>query len=90
MRGKATGWAIFLLCLLGLSFAATTRYSKNADLLLICVRLALIVGLSILVVQERWTRSDPGASGRTGAASGSDGILQRFRRWYYDETKHPS
>jgi hypothetical protein len=85
-----TGWAIFLLCLLGLSFAATTPYSKNADLLLICVRLAIVAGLSILVVHERWTRSDPGASGRQDARSEGHGILQRFRRWYYDEPKHPS
>jgi hypothetical protein len=87
MRSKATGWAIFLLCLLVLSFAATSRYSKTADLLLICVRLALVAGLSILVVHERWTYRGASSVGDPGANSRGGSILQRFRRWYYDEQK---
>ena len=89
MRGKAAGWAVFLMCLLVLSFAATTRYSKTADLLLICVRLALVAGLSVLVVRERWTHRESSNSGDLGANAPSGSILQRFRRWYYDEQKHP-
>ena len=90
MRGKAARWAVFLLCLLVLSFAATTRYSQNADLLLICVRLALLVGLSILVVRERWTHRDTsGPSPNPDANSRDEGILHRFRRWYYDEERRP-
>jgi len=49
MRGKVGAWAIFLACLLLLSFAATTHYSKTADLALITLRLALLAVLSILV-----------------------------------------
>ena len=89
MRGKAAGWAVFLLCLLVLSFAATSRYSKTADLLLICVRLTLVASLSVLVVRERWTNRESSDAGDRDANAPSGSILQRFRRWYYDEEKHP-
>ncbi len=91
MRGKTAGWALFLGCLLFLSFAATTPYSKTADLALIFLRLAIVVVLSILVVRERWRYRDdrPQPDTRSRSDAG-DTILQRFRRWYYDEQKHPS
>jgi hypothetical protein len=89
VRGKTAGWTLFLGCLLLLSFAATTRYSKSADLAVISLRLAIVVVLSILVVRERWHHRDdlrPRSSPRPDAGHT---ILQRFRRWYYDEQKHP-
>lgn len=58
MRGKVGAWALFLACLLLLSFAATTHYSKTADLALISLRLALVAVLSILLIRERWRRQD--------------------------------
>ena len=86
MRGKVGAWTVFLLCLLLLSFAATTHYSKTADLALISLRLALLVVLSILVVRERWRHRDDRLHPKSDAG---DTILQRFRRWYYDEPAHP-
>ena len=57
--------------------------------LLICVRLTLLAGLSILLVRERWThRNTSSPSPNPGADSHQNGILQRFRRWYYDEENH--
>lgn len=58
MRGKVGAWALFLACLLLLSFAATTHYSKTADLALISLRLALVAVLSILLIRERWRHQD--------------------------------
>ncbi len=90
MRGKTAGWALFLGCLLLLSFAATTRYSKSADLGLISLRLALVLALSILVVRERCRhRDDPQRRDARSSSDAGDTILQRFRRWYYDEQKNP-
>ena len=81
---------MFLACLLFLSFAATTPYSKTADLALISLRLALVLVLSILVVRERWRHRDDLRKRRNSMPNAGDTILQRFRRWYYDEQKHPS
>ncbi len=90
MRGKVGAWALFLLCLLLLSFAATTPYSKTADLALITLRLVLVVVLSILVVRERWRHRDDRQQPPTDPKSDvGDTILQRFRRWYYDEQTNP-
>jgi nitrogen fixation/metabolism regulation signal transduction histidine kinase len=89
VRGKAAGWALFLGCLLLLSFAATTPYSKTADLALISLSLAIVVVLSILVVRERWRHRDDQQQGDTRSRSDAGNtILQRFRRWYYDEQKY--
>jgi hypothetical protein len=85
MRGKTAGWTLFLGSLLLLSFAATTRYSKTADLALICVRMTLLIALSVLVVREQWKHyrnSDISFSSKTHAPVT---VLQRVRRWYYDE-----
>ena len=56
MRGRLSGWAIFLAVLLLLSFAATPsfKYSRTADLTLITVRFSLVILLSILFVHEKW------------------------------------
>jgi hypothetical protein len=91
VRGKAAGWALFLGCLLLLSFAATTPYSKTADLALISLRLGLVAVLSILVVRERWRyRNDSQERGTNPDSDAGDSILQRFRRWIYDEQEHHS
>ncbi len=91
MRGKMGGWVLFLGCLLLLSFAATTTYSKAADLALISLRLGLVAVLSILVVRERWRHRDgPRQRELHPGSDAGDTILQRFRRWCYDEQKHPS
>ncbi|MGA2687506.1 MAG: hypothetical protein ABSE85_05485 [Candidatus Korobacteraceae bacterium] len=85
MRGKAAGWMLFLGCLVLLSFAATTRYSKTADLALICVRMTLLIALSVLVVRQQWKHyrnSDISFSSKPDAPAT---VLQRVRRWYYDE-----
>jgi hypothetical protein len=80
---------MFLGCLLLLSFAATTPYSKSADLALISVRLAIVVFLSILVVRERWRRRHDLQRRSSPRSDAGDTILRRFRRWYHDEQKDP-
>jgi hypothetical protein len=76
--GKLGGWIVFVATLLVLSFAAMPghqAFSAVADRLLIAVRLSLVLALSVLVVRERLT----------GRAEASGGLLQRCRRWFYDE-----
>ncbi|MGO9520136.1 MAG: hypothetical protein ACLPND_24130 [Candidatus Korobacteraceae bacterium] len=90
MRAKAGGWALFVACLLLISFAATTPYSKTSDLALISLRLALVLVLSILVVRERWRHRDDLRRRSNSMSDTGDTILQRFRRWYYDEQKRPN
>lgn len=86
MRGKTAGWALFLGCLLLLSFAATTTYSKTVDLALISLRFAIVVVLSILVVRERWRHcEDPRQQDTRSSSYAGETFLRRFRRWYYDE-----
>jgi uncharacterized membrane protein len=90
VKQKAGGWALFLGCLLLLSFAATTSYSKTADLALISVRLAIVIILSILLIRERWRHRDDMRQRSENGSGANDSMLQRFRRWYYDEQKHSS
>jgi hypothetical protein len=89
VRGKTAGWTLFLGCLLLLSFAATTPYSKTADVALISLRLTLVAVLSVLVVRERWRHQDDSQKRAHPSSDATGTILQRFRRWYYDEQKHP-
>jgi hypothetical protein len=86
MRGKLSGWAIFLAVLLLLSFAATPtfKHSRAADLSLMAVRFSLVVLLSILFVHEKWKHRD-GADHPQTTPTANDTILQRLRRWYYDD-----
>jgi hypothetical protein len=88
VRGKLSGWIVFLAVLLLLSFAATPgfKYSRAADLSLIAVRFSLVILLSVLVVREKWThRDDPDHPQIQPDKNGT--ILQRLRRWYYDDPK---
>ena len=89
VKGKLSGWAIFLGVLFLLSFAATPsfRYSRTADLTLMGIRFSLVILLSILFVREKWKHRDD--DDHPQAASGTnDTILQRVRRWYYDEERN--
>jgi hypothetical protein len=88
VRGKLSGWAIFLAVLLLLSFAATPsfKYSRAADLSLMAVRFSLVVLLSVLVVREKWRQRD-GSDHPQTTSDANDTVLQRFRRWYYDDRK---
>jgi len=73
-------WIVFVATLLVLSFAAMPnfdRYSIFADRALIAIRLSLVLALSILVLQEKF-------SAACGADRGGS-LLQRMRRWYYDD-----
>ena len=77
-RSKLAGWIVFLAVLLLLSFAAMPgqeNFSVIADRLLVAVRLSLVLALSVLVVRERFSRD----------RHPSEGLLQRCRRWFYDE-----
>jgi len=74
------GWVVFLATLLTLSFAAMPafdRYSVLADRVLVSVRLSLVLALSLLVVRERFSDVE--------RRQGTESILQRCRRWFYDE-----
>ncbi len=92
MRGKAGGWIMFVGCLFLLSFAATSRYSKTADLALISVRVTLLLLLSVLVLRERWQHRQRSQSGEVypNKSDANVTVLQRWRRWFYDEQKSPN
>ncbi len=91
MRSKLSGWAIFLAVLLLLSFAATPafKYSRAADLSLMVVRFSLVILLSILFVHEKWKHRN-GADDPQANSASNETILQRCRRWYYDDQKNPN
>jgi len=87
MKGKAAAWAVFLLCLLLLSLAATP-YSSAADHALMAVRFAIVIVLSVIVVHQRWRhRHDLEGQERQSRSDAAESLLRRCRRWYYDEPK---
>ena len=87
MSRKLGAWLLFLLFLILLSLGFTP-YSQTANYILISVRLVLIAMLSVLFVRERWKyRHDPQETGTHITVDAGDGILRRWRRWYYDESK---
>jgi hypothetical protein len=89
MRKQTAAWAMFAGGILLLSLGATP-YSKTADLALIAVRLSAVLVLSVLIVRERWRARAVGEGKKTaGTGDPGDGILRRFRRWYYDEDSTP-
>lgn len=79
-KGRLRGWILFVACLLLFSLGATS-YHKMADSALIAVRLSLVIVLSVLVVRERWNNRDD----RISPHNPRETILQRLKRWYYDE-----
>ena len=83
-KGRLIGWILFIATLLVLSFGATP-YHKMADTLLITIRLSLVLVLSILVIQERWKHRHDLPGGRNRPNDAGESVLQRARRWYYDE-----
>jgi hypothetical protein len=77
-RSTLAGWIVFLATLLVLSFAAMPghqEFSAVADRTLVAIRLTLVLALSVLIVRERFS----------GRAQASGSLLQRGRRWFYDE-----
>ena len=83
-RSKLGGWIAFLACLLLLSLGASS-YHKLADSTLIAIRLTLVLALSALVVRERWQHLKDLPGGRGRPYDFGETLLQRLRRWYYDE-----
>jgi len=85
MKNRAMAWVVFLLCILLLSLAATP-YSTAADHVLIALRLAIIVVISVLVVHERWKHRHnlEGQESQTRPDM-VESFLRRCRRWYYGE-----
>lgn len=81
MSKRAGAWILFLVFLLLLSLSATS-YSQTANYLLISARVVLLLVLSILIVREKFRKSD--ASQHTDAG---DKFLKSWRRWFYDEKK---
>ena len=79
MRRTVLVWLLFLFCLLLLSLAATP-YSKTADTMLICLRLAVILSASILALHEWWKHRH---GHQPGGLESGETILHRLRRWYY-------
>ena len=84
--GKLGGWILFVSCLLLLSLGAGA-FHKAADLALISIRLSLVIILSILILRERWSHRHDLLSGREKPHNLGENILQRCRRWYYDEDR---
>jgi hypothetical protein len=91
VRSKLSGWAIFLAVLLLLSFAATPafKYSRTADLSLMAVRFSLVILLSVLFVHEKWKHRND-ADHPQAPSTSNDTLLQRCRRWFYDEPRNHS
>ncbi|MGA2903685.1 MAG: hypothetical protein ABSD98_07630 [Candidatus Korobacteraceae bacterium] len=86
MRSKKAGWIVFLGCLLLLGFAATTRYSKTADLAVIGLRLTVLVALSVVMVRELWKRQHgPPVQDVHRQRERGNLLLRRLRCWFYDE-----
>ena len=83
-RGGLKGWILLIACLLLLSLGATP-YHKIADTTLIAVRLSLVIVLSVLVIRERWSSRYDLEGGAYAQRNLKETILQRMRRWYYDE-----
>jgi hypothetical protein len=81
---KLGGWILFIASLLLLSLGATP-YHKVADSALIAIRLSLVLVLSALVIRERWNHRRDVTGGRGQPYDSSESILQRMRRWYYDD-----
>jgi hypothetical protein len=84
--GKLGGWILFVGCLLLLSLGAGA-FHKAADIALISIRLSLVIILSILILRERWSHRHDLLSGRGRPYNLGESILQRCRRWYYDEDR---
>jgi nitrogen fixation/metabolism regulation signal transduction histidine kinase len=79
---KRTGaWALFLVFLLLLSLSATS-YAQTANYLLISIRVVLLLILSVLLVREKFRKSD-----EPQRPDGGDKLLKSWRRWFYDEKK---
>ena len=89
MRGKILGWVLFLTILLLLSLSVTP-YSRTASFVLICVRLTVIAVVSILSLRERSRYRHAAQRSEAPVADPGDRLLQRLRRWYYDEPERPS
>jgi len=85
-KGTLAGWILFIAPLLLLSFGATP-YHKIADEVLIATRFSLVLLLSVLVIRERWNHYHDFPGGRGPTNDVGDSILQRARRWYFDEQK---
>ena len=89
MRKKIWAWVIFFACLLLLSLGATA-YSALANGILIGTRLVLIAVLSVLTVREWWRgRQNLGGKWEGRRMDAGDRFLQRWRNWYYGNTKSP-
>jgi hypothetical protein len=85
--GRLKRWILLIACLLLLSLGATP-YHKIADTTLIAVRLSLVIVLSVLVIRERWSSRHDLEGGAYARRNSKETILQRMRRWYYDEQLH--
>jgi hypothetical protein len=79
MRRKAWAWILCLVFVLLLSLGFT-EHGQAANYLLVSIRVVLIGVLSISFVREWWKYRN----GRAKPDAG-DGVLRRFRRWYYDD-----
>ena len=84
VKKKLGGWIAFFVCLLLLSFGATP-FHKIADTALIATRLPTLLILSVLIVRERWHHRDDLPGGRSGPRNRGEKVLERVRRWYFDE-----
>jgi len=85
MKGKTAAWALFLLCLLLLSLAATP-FSQAADHALVAARFTIVIVVSVLVVHERWTRRHQARGHeRPSQTDAAESLLRRCRRWYYGD-----
>lgn len=77
LSGKLFPWMLFFVCLLLLGSAATP-VGAVADHLLVSARLALLIGVSVLIVRRSFDSRSPGHARRGN-------LLRAFERWYRGE-----
>jgi uncharacterized membrane protein len=86
MSRTTVAWVVFLVCLLLLSLSATP-YSRTATMALMSVRLGIIALVSVLTLRERWKHRDHPQRTFQAREDAGERLLQRMRRWYFDDTK---
>jgi len=84
MSRKTVGWVLFLLGLLLLSLAATP-YSRTATAAMMSLRLGILALVSVLTLRERHKNRDHRPGTAQSSPDAGERLLQRMRRWYYDD-----
>jgi hypothetical protein len=87
MRKKIVAWTLLGGCLFLLS-SASSPYMRNAERVLLPLRLLLLAGISLLVIREWWRDRCEARAGRQSPRNdAARRFLRSIRRWYYGDLK---